>query len=257
LRRILIFIILLLVLASTYYLSRQAKSWHYIIPASDHELLYATSFETALDEWAQDERSNFRYMIEDGALIISASTDRVAPIALLDFYFNRFDFSVQTEIIDGIFTGNNAFGIVFRRQDARNYYVFLISGDGYYRIKRSINGRETDLNVWNYSDVINQGIGAINTLRVSAIDNQFSFYINDTQLDLCIPDNPDHISTIYNNECIGGTWQSTLYDSTHSYGQIGIVTDVHEAGRDYPDMVISFDHVIITGGQALTTESQS
>ncbi len=257
-RRILIFIILGLVLGSTYHLSQQAKSWHYIVPASDHELLYATSFEAPLAEWAQDERGTFRHVVDDGALVIAGLVDRVAPIALLDFYFSRFDFSVQTEIIDGDFSGanENAFGVVFRRSDARNYYVFLISGDGYYRIKRSVNGIETDLNVWNYSDAIHQGIGAINTLRVSAIDDQFVFYINDTPLEICVPDDPDHVSTInsFTNECIGGTWQSTLTDSTHPYGQIGVVADVHQAGRDYPDMVIAFDHVIITGGQALATE---
>lgn len=259
-RRILIFVILVLVLASTYHLSQLARSWHYIIPASDHEMLYATSFENPSTEWAQDERSGFRYIAEDGALMVSGHTDRVAPIALLDFYFDRFDFSVQTEIISGDFSGTNenAFGVVFRRTDARNYYVFLISGDGYYRIKRITNGVEKDLNVWNASDVINQGIGAINTLRISAIGDQLAFFVNDTQLDLCVPDNPDDVSTIngFTNECIGGTWQETIRDGTHPYGQLGIVADVHQAGRDYPDMVIAFDNVIITGGQELTTESQ-
>lgn len=265
-RRILIFIILLGVLASTYFLSQQSKSWHYIIPATDNEMLYATSFESALNEWAQDERGGFRYMIEDGALIVSASADRVAPIALLDFYFNRFDFSVQTQIIDGDFSGvnENAFGVVFRRRDARNYYVFLISGDGYYRIKRITNGREHDLNVWHASEAINQGIGAINTLRISAVGDQFAFFVNDTPLDLCVPNNPDDVSTInsFTNECIGGTWQSTLRDATHAYGQVGVVVDAHQAGAlsTNKDIIISFDHVIITGGktiadQELTTES--
>lgn len=256
-RRILIFVILGLVLASTFYLSQQSKSWHYIIPATANETLYATSFDTSLDEWAQDERSGFRYAIEDGALIVSGSTDRVAPISLLDFYFDRFDFSVQTQIIDGDFSGvnENAFGVVFRRQDARNYYVFLISGDGYYRIKRIINGVEKDLNVWNFSESIQQGIGAINTLRISAIGDQLSFFINDTQLELCVPDDPDDVSTInsFTNECIGGTWQSVIHDSAHRYGQLGVVVDAHQAGREAPEMIIAFDHVVITGGEEQTT----
>ncbi len=262
-RRVAIFAVLVFLLFGMYRLSLMSRAWHYIVPAMDDELIYATAFEGAHADWLQDERSIFSHIIEDGVLRITANADRIGPYSLLRPHFDRFDFSVQTEIIDGDFSGgnNNAFGVIFRRTNAQNYYVLLISGDGYYRVQRVVGNRQRDISPWHPSDAIRQGVGAVNNLRVAGYADRFQFYVNDTLLALCIPDNPDDNSTIngLTGECIGGDWQTTLIDTHHATGQVGVVVDADQAGplSTGLEIVIEFDNVIITGGRDLTVVSGS
>lgn len=260
-RRIIIFLTLALALLGMVHLNQMAGSWHYVVPAEDGELLYATSFDGAMDDWLQDERGSFSHVVDDGVLRIVANVGGVGPYSTLRPHFSRFDFSVQAQIIEGDFAGgnNNAFGVIFRRASPRDYYAFLISGDGYYRILREVNGVSREISTWHPSDAIEQEAGAVNHLRVVGVADRFAFYVNDTRLSLCIPDDPDGASTInsFTGECVAGTWQETLTDTHHPSGQLGVVVSADAAGRPPTGqpVIVEFDNAIIRGASDFTEET--
>ncbi|MCP4361516.1 MAG: hypothetical protein GY796_26190 [Chloroflexi bacterium] len=79
---------------------------------------------------------------------------------------------------------NNAYGVICRYQNEDNYYVFLISGDGYYAIGKYQTGDPqitylTGEEGYGYvfSDVINQGMGT-NQLRAGCVGNELSLTVN-------------------------------------------------------------------------------
>jgi hypothetical protein len=249
-RRFIIFSILMLTLITMLQLSRMVDEWHYIVPAQAGQVLYATSFDGGMPDWIQDERGGFVIQAINGVMQVIAQEDNTGPYALVTPYFGDFDVRVNTQIINGDFAGgnNNAFGIIFRRQDQQNYYIFLISGDGYYRVQRVDDGQSKDLSTWNRSAAINQGIDAVNALRVVGQADQFQFFVNETPIELCIPDDLDATSTIVGTECREGQWTTTLQDDTHAFGQIAVGIDAERANPlQYSRIVINFDDFIVLG----------
>ena len=61
---------------------------------------------------------------------------------------------------------NNGFGLVYGRQDNDNKNTFLISGNGYFKIKSTIKGKSTDIKGWTKVSAINEGNGQYNTLKI-------------------------------------------------------------------------------------------
>jgi hypothetical protein len=78
---------------------------------------------------------------------------------------------------------NNRFGVICRLSGATNFYVFLISSDGYYGIGKVINGQ-----FWLISDkrleaskLIHTG-SASNHLRAECAGSTLTLYVNDEKL---------------------------------------------------------------------------
>ncbi len=78
---------------------------------------------------------------------------------------------------------DNGYGIIVKADSENdNFYLFEISGDGYYWIGYCQNGCEThDILVsdgWVESSIINAGINNPNTLRVELQENELIFAVN-------------------------------------------------------------------------------
>lgn len=87
---------------------------------------------------------------------------------------------------------NNAYGILCRYQDEKNFYFFLISGDGYYAIGKYDSGQDrptylTPNQEYSSSDLINQGV-ATNLVRASCVGDELSLSVNGLPL-LTVTDN--------------------------------------------------------------------
>lgn len=81
---------------------------------------------------------------------------------------------------------DNAYGAICRYQNESNFYVFLISGDGYYTIGKYTSDSPsitylTEKGEYQFSDVINQG-NATNQIRASCIGQELSLAVNGVTL---------------------------------------------------------------------------
>jgi hypothetical protein len=74
------------------------------------------------------------------------------------------------------------YGLMFRIQDASNYYAFQIDCDGRYRFARYVGGAKTAIVDWTGTSAINRGAQANNTLAVTARGSTFQFAVNGTPL---------------------------------------------------------------------------
>ncbi|MBX3056900.1 MAG: hypothetical protein KF770_10545 [Anaerolineae bacterium] len=109
---------------------------------------------------------------------------------------------------------DNAYGVICRYQDENNFYVFLISGDGYYAIGKYQTGSPQIIYLTdNYiqSDAILQG-ASMNQLRVSCVGNELGLQIN-------------------------GVPVTTVVDPTFVRGDVGLGASVFAPGT----AVIQFD----------------
>ncbi len=112
---------------------------------------------------------------------------------------------------------NNLFGLICRMKDAKNYYSFLISSDGYYGISKVEDGERTLLgsSIMQTTKLIAPGV-TTNHIRVDCVGNNLSLFINWNQV-------------------------LTVIDETYKSGDAGIVAaTMDEAGTD-----IRFDNFIV------------
>ena len=73
-------------------------------------------------------------------------------------------------------------GLVFWAVDYKDYYYLLVTGDGWFAVKRWTNGRVLDPVPWRQSTALKKGIGEWNQLRVVTKGNQATVYINDAEV---------------------------------------------------------------------------
>jgi hypothetical protein len=87
--------------------------------------------------------------------------------------------SVEVQMIEG--SEEIEYGVIFRRVDRDNYYVFRIQGDREYQLRMRYAGEWETLIEWTESTAI--GAGQANRLTVIAEGSHFSLYINDQLVD--------------------------------------------------------------------------
>ncbi len=255
-RRILVLIVLVVIFAALLALSRSAASWqHTIVSGSSGALLYVASFDGAGSDGFNGDWSQYpgrlAAQIDAGQMRISVGEPSGGAYSVAQPHFGDFDLRVDAQAISG--PVDNGYGVVFRLQNQDNtqladdnYYLFLISSDGYYRVSRVVDGDVRVISDWIQSPLIQQGLDAVNHLRVVAQGDQFHFYVNDQPVQLCIPDDPSAQSTINSvtGECMGGSMQDALTDGTIPNGQIG-VTALWTADATADPVVAAFDNLLV------------
>jgi len=134
------------------------------------------------------------------------------------------DFDVR--VVGQHLTGDDPYseyGVLFRYQDSKNYYMFKFRADGAYHVERTVNGVTTDLSAPHTAPVASPGPNHYNDLRVVGSGSKFQFYLNGQLLTLC-PKGSDKFSTWNGDQCIsnGGQTSQSLIDTTFSDGKIGL-----------------------------------
>ncbi len=239
-RTLLTILLLILILFGFFQLNGQAANLHYVTSGAPGEIVYAAAFDGFPDEW---EQYNERRVAEvaDGVLRLSNSEANNGSYSVAKQRFADFDLTFDARAVTG--SENNGYGVIFRLQDRRNYYLFEVSSDGYYRVARVVAEDVRELSTWIESPLVNTGIGAANRLRVVARGDQFEFFINGERAQVCIPNNPDAQSTFLMDTCIDGQMLDTLTDATIAQGQIGAVIETFDASG----VTVEFDNLVVLG----------
>lgn len=247
-RRLVIFLTLGLLLVGMYQLNQVVQRWHYVIDAVPDQLLYVTTFDAFNADWEQYNERNSAEIV-NGALEVYLGRPGRIVYSEAQPYFDDFDVSVDTRAVEG--PEDNAYGIVFRQRDRNNFYAFLISSNGFYRVERTLQGSTVPLSDWDASPLIQTGLNVNNRLRVVGYKDRFQFFINGQQVELCIPDDPNAVSTFDAlGECMEGQWHPTLIDNHLRYGRVALgVKDDPSVG-----VRVMFDNVVIYGPRPIRPE---
>ena len=257
-RRILVIIILVVIFAVLFALNRSLASWqHAIISGDPGQLLYAATFDGGSSDGFNDDWSQYpgrlSAELDQGQMKITIGEVDGGAYSVAAPHFGDFDLRVQAQTLEG--PVDNGYGVVFRLQNKDNtlleddsYYLFLISGDGYYRVMRALDGVPQIVSDWIDSPLVQQGLHTANQLRVVARGNQFQFYINGEQVQLCIPDDPGAVSTYSGGTCFGGAMVDALTDDAIPNGQIGVSARSTATGG--AGVVVAFDNLLVYAPEA-------
>jgi hypothetical protein len=168
--------------------------------------------------WALYNQSGAIVEITDGSLSISSNQPGQIWWTNPGRNFDNLIMTAQGRQVSG--PNNNAYGLICRYQNEENFYIFLISGDGYYAIGKYQSGSNqiiylTGDGQYQFSDVINQGV-ATNQIRASCIGNELSLSVNGLPL-------------------------ATVSDPTFVTGDIGVGVSTLEPGT----AVVHFDTISV------------
>lgn len=169
--------------------------------------------------WAEyQEATGVVVEIRDGQLQMSSS--QAGQLWWTNPGRNFADTVITTTARQASGPNNNAYGVICRYQSPENFYIFLISGDGYYAIGKYQVGSDqiqylSGGGQYQYSDVINQGV-ATNTIRASCAGNELSLSVNGILLD-------------------------TVIDPTFVTGDVGLAVATFEPGT----AVVQFDNITV------------
>jgi hypothetical protein len=207
-------------------------------------LLYATGFDDPSDPNWEQYASAVTAKIADGKLQLIADQAKANIFAPLAFTYRDFDVRVvarQTLGTDPF----SEYGVMFRLQDPKNYYVLRLRSDGGYSVWKCVNGVLEALSAATVPDFVPPpftiGLNWANDLRVVGKGNQFQFFVNGKLLMLC-PKGTDKRSTWAGAGCASNNKQTTqtLTDDSFSEGRIALV--IYENDEK---VAVEFDNLVI------------
>ncbi|MFB3766535.1 MAG: hypothetical protein ACE14P_14990 [Methanotrichaceae archaeon] len=109
---------------------------------------------------------------------------------------------------------DNVYGVAFRKVDWNNYYQFIISGDGYYKILKLKDNNWDYASSWKKPSAIHTG-DATNLTGVVCNGHKFSFYVNDIKVD-------DYTDT---DDCFGSGTIGFIAGTEYSKGPVVVGFD--------------------------------
>lgn len=146
-------------------------------------LLFADGFTGNYAGWSEGTDTQGERYFENGQyhLIVKAARSTLvanpgAPVQASDFVAEA-----RVTALDG--PPENAAGLVFRRQNAGNYYIFRVSPNGGFAFARYRDGQYERItnDEWIFPSAIYDGY-ASNLIRVHARGDLFTLYINDVEV---------------------------------------------------------------------------
>lgn len=171
--------------------------------------------------WLLFDEGGVSAEITENALRISAGNTGEVTWTNPQQSFDDVSIEVTATQLSG--PNNNAYGLICRYQDEENFYIFLVSGDGYYAIGRYDGGssRITYLTgespyFYQESEAIFRG-SAANRLRAECDGDRLAFFVNDELVD-------------------------EVEDDTFVDGDIGLAASTFEPST----AVIEFDNLVVT-----------
>jgi len=166
--------------------------------------------------WASYSRNGATSQIADG--VLSLTTSQPGQIWWTNPGRSFDDVIVTADVQHVSGPQDNAFGLICRYQSSENFYIFLISSDGFYAIGKYQSGDNqveylTGEGQYVASEAINQG-PAQNTMRAGCVGNELTLTVN-------------------------GELLATVTDPTFVTGDIGVGASTFEPGA----LVVNFDNV--------------
>ena len=140
-------------------------------------LVYNENFYLNKDSW-QAKADNFESLLnEKGQLSVRVFENQTTGVKNYINLEQNSNYSIESILQKKTGKGTEGYGIIFGFKDWDNYYQFLISEYGAYRIMGRFEGMEINVTEWQKSSAINTKNGR-NQLKVFKYDDEFVFSIN-------------------------------------------------------------------------------
>ncbi|MEJ1930738.1 AAA family ATPase [Nostoc sp. NIES-2111] len=99
-----------------------------------------------------------------------------------EFFYERNNFHIHIVLEKAAGVEDHGYGFVWGLSDVSNFFEFVISGNGHYRIAEVKEGSFINYTDWKRCDRIHRS-DAVNLLEISRTGDMVEFYINSTLID--------------------------------------------------------------------------
>jgi hypothetical protein len=166
--------------------------------------------------WEVDESDTSQRFYHRGAYHVRAESDNLVTWGgpLDGQAFGDFFVEVEAELIGG--PAYSEQGLLFRQVDDSNFYYFTVGNEGYYALKKLIDGVWETVIDWQPSELITSGEDAYNILGVLAEGDQITLVVNDNLL-------------------------ATVEDATFASGRVALSVGTFEEGG----VEVAFDNLVL------------
>ncbi len=179
--------------------------------------VFKEGFDADASGWNVGTGTRGKRYIQDGELHIELTQDN--SIVWCSHSKNDWaDMVLEVDARQVAGSDNNDYGVAFRYQDTNNFYRFVITSEGRYRMSKYVNGQWTALIDWRSSPAIKKG-AATNHIKVICKGPTFELYVNGEKL-------------------------GTVEDDDLDKGAIAMIAGSY----DQPDVHIAFDNVLAIPG---------
>jgi hypothetical protein len=145
--------------------------------AATGEILFADDFSEPNRHWKTGDFDGALVEYRAGGLRILVNESYRDAWSVAGKRFRDVELGVESILLNGPL--DNHFGLICRYQNDRNYYVFLISSDGYTAIGKMRDGAYQVLGSGNmqYSEAVQQG-NAVNQIWAECNGDQLTLAVN-------------------------------------------------------------------------------
>ncbi|MDX1600817.1 MAG: hypothetical protein R3191_04820 [Anaerolineales bacterium] len=147
------------------------------IETSSGDVLFQDDFSRPISGWDRHHGDDYDADYSNGAYIIRVNTPNSDVWSTPDLSFT--DLQMQVEATKTAGPDDNLFGLICRYQDARNFYFFALSSDGYAGIGINKGGRRRIISgdALLPAEAIRQG-SETNTVRADCEGFKLQLYVN-------------------------------------------------------------------------------
>jgi serine/threonine protein kinase len=147
--------------------------------------LYEEDFSSPGTEWEISESEEARYRVDGGTYSIEVFKANWIAWNMIGQSFDDFEIEFEVALVEG--DPYNDAGLLFRFQDADNYYEVDVNGQGSFAIGKEVDDEWAQIVEWTSSPAV-KPFGGVNRVRIVAKGNQFALYINDEFLSEFVDD---------------------------------------------------------------------
>ena len=141
---------------------------------------WADDFSDPASGWQAESDASAEVGYHDAVMRIFVKLPNLLAWTFTGREFSGFHLTVEATQVAG--PDDNEYGVLVRMKDASHFYIFSVSGDGYYQVSKYNDGERNVLSGdWTFSEAIHLG-AATNLLEVVCQGATMTFLVNDVQL---------------------------------------------------------------------------
>ncbi|WP_435414819.1 hypothetical protein [Polaribacter aestuariivivens] len=142
-------------------------------------VLFSDDFSNKTNNWTEQNDENTHFRFYNGKYYVQHKKPQKGWSTNIQKSFNTsqdFEFVTKIDKVRG--ENNSAYGFMWGLEGSSSFRFYL-SGTGFYKIVRVVNGKEEIIEKWVKSSAINQNNGASNVLKIRKEGDYYKYYIND------------------------------------------------------------------------------
>ncbi|HEX9038431.1 MAG TPA: hypothetical protein VF808_15720 [Ktedonobacterales bacterium] len=142
-------------------------------PTANETIIYQDTMMDSPQGWLNDAAclpQSDGYHVKGGVVCLGPSTLTPSDVDI-------------TVTVKAVKTGSaSSYGIAFRRASKGDFYMFEITPDGQWAVRKSVSNNATPISDYKSDASIHTGANATNVLRVLAVGSHFALYVNGQQV---------------------------------------------------------------------------